>query len=586
MTVTPARLVPEVLARFDSTFFEFVTAFGEGQYVLWLGSGISRDRVPNVDELLERVLEHVRGNIIAGDHGGDFRAALEEMLKLASLSQEEATSIDFEVAVAEWPLRNRIVSSLRTSYSQVLDVPVGDGNPEDYLIWTALDVPKTYGAADLEPDVEHYAIAVLMLEGLVPSAVTANWDGLVEKALRELAPSFDSLVRVAVKPGDFRISGRRIDVIKFHGCAVLAADHESDYRGLLVGRESQISGWTAQPHNNLMRKHLETLYSNRPTLMIGLSAQDANLHTVFASAIQDLARPWPASPPAVVLSEEALESYHRVLLKLTYGQNYEGNLTPISESALLGAFAKPTLLALVLSTFSAKFSRLIGGVIGGSWDPTSLERLKADLLQLRNLAASVADPEGAHLLPHSEVVQFQREFTKGLINVVHFGLTIFRKGSMPAAARGRYEPLSEKPIAQSILNADFPAEQFGRLGVALALVSRGQASGQWSVVPGDSGAPDQGVVRLVSETRTARIHFVKDAVALSALELEDWFDVSDEDTVLIVSDEEPPVQTRTSRTRFGRDGKTAVGRFNLASTIADSSSDHELFEAFRLAGGF
>lgn len=198
MTAEPVRTVSAVLERFGSTFSEFTTASNEGQYVLRLGSGISRERVPNVYALLERVVEHIRSNIVDGAMDCAYRTALNEMLRLAGLSHEELESIDFSIAVGDWPLRSRIISPLVTNYSKVLDVLVGDDNPDDYLVWTGLDVPNTYGSPDLEPDVEHYCIAVLMLEGLVESAVTANWDGLLEKALDKLTPAFGSLVRVAV----------------------------------------------------------------------------------------------------------------------------------------------------------------------------------------------------------------------------------------------------------------------------------------------------------------------------------------------------------------------------------------------------
>ncbi len=63
MTAEPLRTVPAVLERFDTTFSQFAAAFEDGQYVLWLGSGISRDRVPNVYALLERVIESLRVSI-------------------------------------------------------------------------------------------------------------------------------------------------------------------------------------------------------------------------------------------------------------------------------------------------------------------------------------------------------------------------------------------------------------------------------------------------------------------------------------------------------------------------------------------
>ncbi|MBW4033645.1 MAG: hypothetical protein HIU88_13455, partial [Acidobacteria bacterium] len=200
MSAEPVKAVPDVLARFGSTFAAFAAGFDEGQYVLWLGSGISRDRVPSVDQLLARVLEHLRSNIVSNEAGGEYRVALDEVLRLASLTPQELESIDFSTPVEDWPLRDRITSVLVSKYSRVLDVAVGDDRPDDYLVWTALDVADTYGSSDLRPDVEHYCIAILMLEGLVATAITANWDGLLERALDELTPSYGAVVRVAVKP--------------------------------------------------------------------------------------------------------------------------------------------------------------------------------------------------------------------------------------------------------------------------------------------------------------------------------------------------------------------------------------------------
>jgi len=586
MATDPLRTVKAALDRFDSAFSDFVAAFNEGQYVLWLGSGISRARVPNVNALLVRVVEHLRANIVDGDVDCPYRAALGEVLRLAGLGSDDLASIDLSISVDEWPLRDRVISTLVTNYSRVLDVLVGDDNPDDYLVWTGLDVPNTYGSPDLEPDVEHYCIAVLMLEGLVTSAVTANWDGLLEKALDELTPAFASLVRVAVKPDDFRTVGPRVEVIKFHGCAVRAREDEDEYRKLLIARESQISGWTEQPENKSMRKHLEVLYTDRLTLMVGLSAQDANLHTVFATAIQDLARPWPAVPPAVVLSEEQLESYHRNLLRLTYGPNHQGNARAIAESALLGAYGKPTLLALVLLSLTDKLCYLIEQVVGTSLGLAVVKQLQTNLLSLRDSAASNADPDNYEALEYSEIAQFQREFLARLIDVINSALTVFRTGYIPPQDERRYEPLSDRPANQAVHNADFPSNQFGWLGVALALIGRGLAIGDWLAVPGNSKEPRNGVVRLVTAQRDARVFFVKDTTTSTKLELQGSFDDGDDDVLIVIADEESPRFTRSPKPRSGRDGKIGPARFSVASTVSDMDSVDDLYEAFRLAGGF
>ena len=586
MTVQPVRTVAAVLERLDSAFGDFSDAFKEGQYVLWLGSGISRDRVKNVAELLTSVVEHLRVNIDISNNDCEYLTALHEVLRLAVLQRDELENLDFSLPFRSWPLYKRIISTLVTKYSNVLDVPVGDSNPDDYLVWTALDVPNTYGAPDLLPDVEHYCIAILMLEGLVSSAVTANWDGLLEKALAELTPAFESRVRVAVKPDDFRNAGPLIEVIKFHGCAVRARDSQHEYRHLLVARESQISSWTEQPENRSMRKHLETLYTDRLTLMLGLSAQDANLHTVFAGAIQDLARPWPSSPPPVVLSEEQLEAYHRNLLKITYGSNYQANRAAIDESALLGAYGKPTLLALVLASLTEKLSAWVQPELQDEWSAAAVQQLNDDLRYLRDLVATHADPTHPEAVEYEIRLAHQRAFTARIVDVVNFALAVFRAGRIPTPQSGCYEPLSVRPAKQAVLDPDFPARQFGHMGVALSLIGRGLASQQWSVSPGDSRSPQDGILRLVASEREARVFFVKDSGALTHLGVNDSLDVSDPGVLIVMADEEPPTQTRSPRGRYGRNGKSEAGRFSVASGIADTASPDELYEAFKLAGGF
>nr|WP_281721798.1 SIR2 family protein [Nitrosomonas nitrosa] len=586
MTAEPVRAVPDVLARLESAFAAFATGFDNGQYDLWLGSGISRDRVPPVEELLARVLEHLRSNIASDEADDEYRVALNEILRLASLTDQELASIDFSSPVDEWSSKDRIVSVLITKYSRVLDVPVGDDKPEDYLVWSALDVADTYGAPELKPDVEHYCIAVLMLEGLVTTAITANWDGLLEQALEELTPSYGAVVRVAVEPEDFRDAGERIKVIKVHGCAVRARGNEIGFRSSIVARHSQISTWTQQPGNQLMRKELEVQFSTRLTLMVGLSAQDENFHTMFATAAQDLPRAWPATPPAVVLSEERVEPYHQSVLRTTYGSTYQGNGNAIKDSALLGAYGKPLLLALVLSSLTQKLSFLIEHELLSVWGAAGVAQLQDDLRTLRDLVAGQAAAGAAETRGYEATVEAQREFIARLIDVTNFALSVFRTGRPPTPDSGRYEPLSDRPSAKAILNPDYPAKQFGRLGVALSLIGRGLASGEWSAVPGSSRAAGNGVIQLVANDRNARIFFVRDMATLTYLELEGVFDDEDPDVLVVIADKEPAAQTRSPRPRFGRDGKSGAGRFSVESSIAETGAVDDLYEAFKLASGF
>ena len=507
------------------------------------------------------------------------------MLSLASMTPSEQASIDSTIPFGDWPLRERITGVLVGQYSKVLDIRV-EGKARDFLVWEVLDVPQTYGSPDIEPDVEHLCIALLMLEGLVDSAVTANWDGLVEKALGDLMPEFEALARVIVKPDDFLLPKRPVEFVKFHGCAVRARD-DAAYRSLLIARMSQISIWAAQGEHRLIRKRLESLYTERRTLMLGLSAQDANLHYVFGAAAEDLARPWSSTAaPVLVLSEEQLLPHHSHVLEITYGKDYDESATAIAKSSVLGSFGKPTLLALVLSSPVRKLSYFLERSLQSTWAQAEIQRLIADLVRLRDCAASYATPYNYETLKPAEISQFQREFLTRLIDVTNFALTIFRRGRVPSAGGRRYDPLSDRPASQAVHNADFPSKEFGLFGVALSLVGRGHLSGQWSVTPGDSKAPTNGVLRLVTDQRETPVFFVKDAATLTELELGEAFNNSDGGAFVVIASEEPAVSTRSPRSRYGRDGKALAGRFNVASTVADTASSDELFEAFKLAGGF
>ena len=579
MPVPPIRTVAGVLAEFDSGFSEFAASFTAGDYVLWLGSGISRDVVPDVQDLLIRVLEMLRSNIDQSNPECPYLAALKEALSLAGLSQAEADAIDLAMPVTSWADHDQIARRLTSKYAEVLDLPVS-GQPADYLVWNGLDVPGTYGNPALAPDVEHFCVALLILEGVVGSAVTANWDGLIEQALAALAKEPEAIIRVIVRGEDFRQSKRRGELIKFHGCAVRARDDEGTYRPLLTARQQQISGWTERSENRVMRNQLETLYTANPSLVIGLSIQDANMHTMIARSSEDLPRPWPHTPPAVVLTEEQLQPYHRLVLQTTYGSTtYAADATAINQSAVLGSFAKPTLLALLLWTFTDKLLWVLSCLpVNSYWDASQTGRLRFDLQQLRDIVASYAEPDN-------------RAFLSQLINLSSLILGVFRSGHAPASGGATYEPLSDRPIRDALLNPDFPAAAFGHLAIAISLLGRGHAAGAWTLLPGTTGIAKEGVVRLVtppssSASREVRVFLVKDASAAITLTMDGLADEDDPSTLFVLAERESTSSVRSPRPRYGRVGATGATRVSIADIYEAAGSADDLYSDFKLAGGF
>jgi hypothetical protein len=154
-----------------------------GRYVLWLGSGISRARVDGLDGVVERVLEFLQERAVREGAGSPHENALAQALDLAELRQPERDRIDLAQPVASRPDVAVLVQSLIGKYSTLLDIHV-DGQRTDNLLWEAVDVRDTY-ARSTDPDCEHLAIAVRVLEGVLTEAPTANWDGLIESARTE-----------------------------------------------------------------------------------------------------------------------------------------------------------------------------------------------------------------------------------------------------------------------------------------------------------------------------------------------------------------------------------------------------------------
>jgi hypothetical protein len=102
--------------------------------------------------------------------------ALAKAVELAELPDDVAGTIDLKQPAASWAPLDQLVKALVQRYSRLLDIRVA-GKPRDYLLWEGVDVRAEYGRCT-EPDCEHVALAMLVLEGVLGDAPTPNWDGL------------------------------------------------------------------------------------------------------------------------------------------------------------------------------------------------------------------------------------------------------------------------------------------------------------------------------------------------------------------------------------------------------------------------
>ena len=75
------RSTTEVLASFDSDFEEVAHGVTRGEYLLWLGSGLSRSVVPNVQKLLVKLLCFMQEQIDTSDEDCRFTRAVNDILR-------------------------------------------------------------------------------------------------------------------------------------------------------------------------------------------------------------------------------------------------------------------------------------------------------------------------------------------------------------------------------------------------------------------------------------------------------------------------------------------------------------------------
>ncbi len=152
--------VSETLALLDGPFATLARGVAEGRYVLWLGSGISRDRLPGLRELVLRVLEFLYARVVVGKSDCAHRKALDQAVQMARLRPDEVAQVAPDDPPSTWPVIDAVLDALAERYSELLDIRV-EGEPADYLLWDAVDVRATYGS-EVDPDCEHLSSMIRM----------------------------------------------------------------------------------------------------------------------------------------------------------------------------------------------------------------------------------------------------------------------------------------------------------------------------------------------------------------------------------------------------------------------------------------
>lgn len=562
--------VLETLEQLDDGFAPLSQAVAEGRYTFWLGSGISRSRIDGLREVISRVLGFLQSRIDPTDPECLYKKGLVEALGFAKLSVDEQKEVKIDTPISTWPIFETVLLRLTDEYANLLNVRI-HGQPADYLVWEAVDVVSSFASIGIDPDCEHYCIAVLALEGVLPSIVSANWDGLIERALAELTTSEQAIMNVCVSPDDFREPHLRSQLIKIHGCAVRAKHDESEFRRYLVGSKTQILTWPHNDDHRVMRSALVLLATTTPTLMIGLSGQDTNIQDIFAQAKEEMAWPWPDDRPALLFAEDAIQPYQRMILQIAYGTNYESHGPDIETSAHVRAFAKPLLVALVLHSLATKMAAFAGQAHAPNVSTaTDAAAIAEGIVVLRDAVAAHAEGD-------------RYAFMIGFLASLSRAMAQFQEGEVPPGPMP-YRAISGNPVHEIASEPGLSTGGMPQLAMALGLLGLGLGDGSWNLSH-SAGTSDPRVspVKALSASGTARVFFAANQTAAMQLESSGGFDPTDDDVVVIHSMKPLPAMPRSPLATLGRTGHGGPRDVDMKDLLTSADDLADLRRQFREA---
>lgn len=559
--------VRDTLKLLDGPFEPFAAGVSNGLYAFWLGSGISFGRAPSLRILVGKVVEFVRSQIDHADPNCKFARTLREILGLAGASADERARSKFDEPFASWPDQDAMAWRLVNNYSKLLGLTV-DGEDMDYLLWTVIDVGATFADAAMTPDVEHLCLAALSLEGTTPEMLSANWDPLIERAVDTLTDGNAALSpTVVARPADLQLPRNKTRLIKFHGCAVKAQDDPGQYRQWLVASNDQVAAFNTQANNQGLVTALTHIVGSKRTLMLGLSAQDANIQGIFNKAANELTWQLGNSPPSYVFSEQELGMDQRSLLKNVYrDQITPANLTSVFESGRIQAYAKRLLTALLLDVWSRKLKALIP-LAPGPLPLAERKHLCTGIVSLRNHLADAAEPE--------------LDFIDALLDRFGRACKLLRDGQIEQP-NVRFEPISSDVVTALTGNPALGALGLREAAVALGLVGMGLSRSHW-IVEAESLDRASGVLAVTGKGAAAartKVYLTASASGAALLRSEGHL-VETESPLLIQSQKLAVPMSRSPRGATGRTGLPKAREVSISTLLQTYATADELYEAFR-----
>ncbi len=369
------------------------------------------------------------------------------------------------------------------------------------------------------------------------------------------------------RPADLQLPRNKTRLIKFHGCAVKAQRDPGQYRQWLVASSDQVAAFCTQANNQGLVTALTHIVGSKRTLMLGLSAQDANIQGIFNKAANELTWQLGDPPLSYVFSEEELGMDQRSLLRNVYrDQITPANLTAVFEAARIQAYAKRLLTALLLDVWSRKLQALIP-LAPGPLPLAERQHLCAGIVSLRNRLADAAEPE--------------LHFIDALLDRFGRACKLLRDGQIEHPSV-RFEPITNDVVTALPGNPSLGALGLREAAVALGLVGMGLSRDKWTV-EAEALEKESGVLAVTGKGAAAartKVYLTASAAGAALLHSEGHL-VETESPLLIQSQKLAVPMARSPRAASGRTGLPKVREVSISALLQTYATADELFEAFR-----
>ncbi|MDO8421422.1 MAG: SIR2 family protein, partial [Parvibaculum sp.] len=272
-------------------------------------------------------------------------------------------------------------------------------------------------------------------------------------------------------------------------------------------------------------------------------------------------------PTPIVFSEQVLGDDQKNVLIGAYGEaDYELHREEICQTALIQAYAKPLLLALLLHVLTAKLEVLASDAQAANLNPSERAAVVEGIRALRDRVAEAGDADRL-ALAHG--------IAAGLARARHQ----LQNGTSDAGVQV-YFPLDSEPSHRMKNKLALKSSGQREVAVALGLIGIEEQTASWVSSVDDPADPRTGALRLTSSNGSARVFFAANDDTVSNLLDAGAFEEVDDDAVVICSGRVSERQQRNPASVM-RDGALSTRYVAFGPMLGDIADLNDLRDRFR-----